>query len=1140
MISALVLLGIFLAANDARADLFDLGGGFDHDGDAFGDSLGNLIGDATQTAVKNYKGLSKDLKDALGNSKKLLSLSDKDFASIPLDVLSDLKDSVLSQFDAKRLEALIPNISTASSSVVNKFLHRIPDEAFTGNLEKLSKLRLSVGQYYAFGKKALKSFGKDVSRWTSDQIRSLGNMNFGLSMSDLSKLPTTNFKDTISYLNGLEDGNGGKFTKSQVFGMMKSAKKAWGRVSTWSSDKLKSMASLSNRIPVQDIAQLDPTNLASVAKEWADRWEYGTEPSLKLGKSEVIEKLKASWGDVSSWTKKNLENLKPLLEGMSVKDVRSLKSSQFAMSMGAFLKDDLDWSWQHLHAMAAKGKENMSDFSQLDIKAIKEARRFFPGLLVSDLKKLNGAYLRDALPQVAECFRGVQDSFSQVEVLLRKVSSNSSKIPDDRSRWDEDVLDDLRCLSRGLLCGEFNNINDKELKDSKVSKLDATWSVPQLWQLVKKFQPINNLGDLKKLVYGVNTDDLLKLSFSQMDLENIDKDGYDKMTRPQLLALLDRLKVGRSDLSDESKWGWQTIKNFGRVLFALSPQEVSSLPAESYEDIVQAASTAKGLTEGQAKAIWMTVRKRMNITSSAQFVNVTNKDIAVLGPLVMHMGLKDLYQLDATACMQAVEQMGETDELSIRTSSERRAALAQFAINCLKKEDPNLTSLSTDHIFLLGRLLANLDSSALAMLGKSAVSESLSFIGSLARSANPAEVQTLANLIKKYWNVGDLTADQLVKFGHTLKGFSSSDISGMNKQAIADAMEDIGIGSDVKLSSDQSAAVLAKIKATWGQNVGQWGADRVLRLGRLVSSLSSADLSSLLPDQFDDLVDYLGQEDDLSDEQISALVDVAKKTWGDFRNYTTSQFRRLGYLAVGLGLDRSQIAMLTGENLGCSDTGYALGRLSKWTKTQSKEFVKFVKRTIFSSDVSSWSEFELTVLGNITSGLNVSELESLKAATLSRGLSVLGNVVGFSDDQQSAIVTKLKGSAALGRVIQWKRSQIYEAGNLLKGLPTDDIRSLSADQLGAIDQSKLVQLGSNFFSSMTSDQLSSLEPQQARAVSAAYSSELSAEQTTALAQATDDDLSLGDEVPTPKPSASLGGFASMLTVLLFLIGPVMI
>ena len=98
---------------------------------------------------------------------------------------------------------------------------------------------------------------------------------------------------------------------------------------------------------------------------------------------------------------------------------------------------------------------------------------------------------------------------------------------------------------------------------------------------------------------------------------------------------------------------------------------------------------------------------------------------------------------------------------------------------------------------------------------------------------------------------------------------------------------------------------------------------------------------------------------------------------------------------------------------------------------------------------------------------------------------------------------------------------------------------------------------------MTSDQLSSLEPQQARAVSAAYSSELSAEQTTALAQATDDDLSLGDEVPTPKPSASLGqldtirllnysnhcsnlwyvvagGFASMLTVLLFLIGPVMI
>ena len=47
----------------------------------------------------------------------------------------------------------------------------------------------------------------------------------------------------------------------------------------------------------------------------------------------------------------------------------------------------------------------------------------------------------------------------------------------------------------------------------------------------------------------------------------------------------------------------ESCRNFGRVLFALSPQEVSSLPAESYEDIVQAASTAKGLTEGQVLSV---------------------------------------------------------------------------------------------------------------------------------------------------------------------------------------------------------------------------------------------------------------------------------------------------------------------------------------------------------------------------------------------------------------------------------------------------------------------------------------------------------------------------------------------------------
>lgn len=44
---------------------------------------------------------------------------------------------------------------------------------------------------------------------------------------------------------------------------------------------------------------------------------------------------------------------------------------------------------------------------------------------------------------------------------------------------------------------------------------------------------------------------------------------------------------------------------------------------------------------------------------------------------------------------------------------------------------------------------------------------------------------------------------------------------------------------------------------------------------------------------------------------------------------------------------------------------------------------------------------------------------------------MLGKVVGFSNGQKSAVVSKLKTNSVWGLPGTWSRSQINEAGNLL-------------------------------------------------------------------------------------------------------------
>jgi hypothetical protein len=479
-----IVLGFLLVAvpDKGEANIFSRFGGDNLDLD-----IGGFSDHLKQLATDHFNKLTDSVKDALKDASKLAKLKASELVSIPLDVLAT--SPALKKLTSAQLQLFAPNMSTTPSSILEYVFDQLPSDAFTGSLNKLKNLALSGRQYYAVAKAAVKAYGQDVSKWSRQQFRSLGNLNFGLTMNELKKIGKNSFDDVVNYFKDLEaDVDGKRFSSAQVQGLLQSAKNSWGRVSKWSSQRLKSLGSLVTRFPVQYLSQLNASAVADVISEWGNDFGGDSDRMSLVKKSVLVGKLKTVWGDISQWTASRIENAKDILDGLKARDFRSFNSTVFVSKVKYFLRRNLSLSWEQLHAMAEKAKMAIPDLSELDPDLIEDARRLFPGFLISNLRKLNASYLVKQLEDVSECFEGVQESFSQVELMLRKIynASSESELPKQADKWNADNLNRLGCLTRGLVCDELEDVGSSTVKESSLPGSYARWSPTQLYQLVDK------------------------------------------------------------------------------------------------------------------------------------------------------------------------------------------------------------------------------------------------------------------------------------------------------------------------------------------------------------------------------------------------------------------------------------------------------------------------------------------------------------------------------------------------------------------------------------------------------------------------------------------------------------------------------
>eukprot|EP00118_Oscarella_pearsei_P004270 m.17986 g.17986 ORF g.17986 m.17986 type:complete len:1142 (+) comp27576_c0_seq4:311-3736(+) len=1124
-----LVLSLFFCNGDSQFGGFDFGGGggglnFDDINNAFnnlgsGGSLSDLkdsfdLSSLTSTALKNLQNLPKDLLKALSNPLKLSASALK---SIPADILGSLSPALLGQFNSTTVSLLAPKLSKASTSVLTHFFQGISPSTLTASLSSLQNFAFNPSQLNGMAKSYKKAIG-DLSKWTSKQFKDLGKLTKGLSSTDLSKISKNIFDDVIG---DLTDG----FSRAQAQGIFSSAKIAWGNVNTWSKDQLKRLDKLAVNLPVSSLWQLSSSVLTDVVDSWSNL--PGWSPSQK---GIMTEKLKNSWGKISAWPTANVKKIMNLVDGMSADDLSQLNSESLVMS-GVLHESNgnLNLSPKQLAVIVSKLKKRWGSVQKWTREQSELAGRSLLALLPSDISTINISAIVDRYEDLAENCGFTPGKAGQIwNRVVKAVRSGNytvaKTIPSGQvSDWTAKAFDNLQCLARGLVCGEFRNLTAGVVKAAKDITSISDWSKPQLAQLIKKFGPVVDLTDLEGLAHGISRGSIQNLGWTKLNFTQLPPGVFQKFGTSQLMALAEEaLKRDVTVNPNEVFWGADTVGSYGRMLRGFSKTAIMDLPpAESFSDVLNAFSKVPDLTEEQIATLWNRFKHLSGITSASDLKNMSAIDVAEIGPIIISLKLDELSELTPEACNEAIVQMNQASANFQRWAGKTKlVAIAKWAVNCLKSLEPGLSVLSSDHVAKLGRLVEYLEKDSLDMISKEAVLSSIAAWG-ISKDLNEDGLKALAYVAKKYLKLDTLTVQDVAHLGSILKGFTSSDIAQIPAASVAKAVSEIG---DLdSLSSDQVKAFIGKVKSAWGSNITAWSADNLLSLGDLVRGLTGSDIESIGENVFDDVVELLGKTD-LTDEQIQAAIKVAKKVWGDLKAVSAKTLKPMGKLLRGLSV--SELGEVIKNVFNCDGALYDLGQIKGWTPSQAKEVVKQAKAKY--GEVSDWSGDVLNNLGSFLQGADASDLAKSTMSSVQEGLKTLGSL-GLSTDQKRAILKRppLPDDPSI-----WARSLINEAGNLLGGLNTGEVRTLGSDLIGAIDASTIPELGDDFIKSMTNYQLKNLGADQARAISAAQVSALEVEQCQTL------QTTFGEEicaVPTQQPqptsdaSTIVTSFGSLLT-----------
>ncbi|XP_066539321.1 otoancorin [Hoplias malabaricus] len=586
---------------------------------------------------------------------------------------------------------------------------------------------------------------------------------------------------------------------------------------------------------------------------------------------------------------------------------------------------------------------------------------------------------------------------------------------------DSDILRKLKL--QGLLGNEsLKNITEKMSSLQKKALLEALRS---------------SVND-SDLVKGVPDPLLPFLPLSILEkagIRSIDQLGNRSWTQTQSVYLLK--KILNQGINSEQ------LKKLGLAVQGVTCSMVDSINQNyTLESMQTLANSSNWLSRTQVHCAAQRLFQNLEKQRAGYFVNISDSELqAIPALLLIHLPIKSIQGLPARVCPRFLEKMSQANLSSLPNSAPSRWELRDKALRCLGK---NASDLSTAEILCLGSLVCELDPVWMASLNPAVLNSTLQALASCVHIPRVYRA-SLFSLITKVYGCGYFSHYgvwlTLLVIMDWLKSFLSDLLDRVQSQSESSVPPEFHSWPDLqtlhqKLFQLKTKLVQQRRRRAVPQAVPP-SQSVIEDLGEGNVYWSPAQIANISTETFRKSVHVLGEVRNYTAEQLAALREKVIEAFGDVSLLNQAQIVELGCITQSFnskeletlnittldtlellsvcqwnstqtaiilqgflartGMKMSKLGAVEMVGLGQFICGLQPAQIDQLNATEFKEAVEDIghakcpltileclknKAISVFGETKSWSEVEVSMMGNIIAGLNGTELASLNSSVL--------------------------------------------------------------------------------------------------------------------------------------------------------------
>ena len=332
-------------------------------------------------------------------------------------------------------------------------------------------------------------------------------------------------------------------------------------------------------------------------------------------------------------------------------------------------------------------------------------------------------------------------------------------------------------------------------------------------------------------------------------------------------------------------------------------------------------------------------------------------------------------------------------------------------------------SAVTDHI---PELAGEAFSGAAELLGQHAdwTGEQLSELGAKAKEAwGPVE------------NWG---GEQINKLGSIAHEALHDDLPKLSAAAFDASVEKLG---EVAVWTKSEGGILkGKAVAAWGP-VSEWSGDQMNKMGTLLVTAVEEDIPNISAAAFGVAGELLGQADDWTDDQMTALVAKSKEVYGDLDAWSEETLEKMGSIAHEVIVD--DIPRMSNKMF--EEAIVKFGKVKNYDYEEKLQFKEKAKAVW--GPVSDWSGQKMNRMGELLGTAVREDIPQISAAAFRGSVKTLANFGEWSGQELGGL--KNKAVESWGPVKDWSVNNVRDLGGMTKGMLEDDLPRLSKEAFKA-------------------------------------------------------------------------------------------